>query len=115
MLKKCLYLLLVLCILFFISNTVFASDLVMDLNTRDTTNSQEESVDNTIYGSETSSGDEILSSENEDSLTSGISVSNDYDIESSEELSISNMINIVLIVVGVVLILLGIAIILKLK
>lgn len=113
MLKKCLYLLSVLCLVFFISNTVFASDIVMDLNT--STNLSDGTIDNTIYGSDTSSGNEIIPNTDADSPISDISVSNDYDVESNDELSISNMINIVLIVVGVVLILLGIAIILKLK
>lgn len=111
MLKKCLYLLSILCLILFISNTVLASDVVMDLNTSNTnTNSSDQAVDNTIYDGGTSSGDETMPSTNSD-----ISVTNDYDVESSDELSISNMINIVLIVVGIVLILLGIAIILKLK
>lgn len=116
MLKKCLFLLSILCLILFISNTVLASDVVMDLNTSNTnTNSSNQAVDNTIYGGGTSSGDEIIPSTEIDSPISDISVSNDYDVESSDELSISNMINIVLIVVGIVLILLGIAIILKLK
>lgn len=116
MLKKCLYLLSILCLILFISNTVLASDVVMDLNTSNTnTNSSDQTVDDTIYGRDTSSGNEIMPNTDADSTISDISVSNDYDVESSDELSISNMINIVLIVVGIVLILLGIAIILKLK
>lgn len=118
MLKKCLCLLSILCLIFFISNTIFATDIVMDLNTSTNTNtnsSLDETIDNTIYGADTSSGDEIMPSTDIDSPISDISVSNDYDVESNDELSFSNMINIVLIVVGIVLILLGIAIILKLK
>lgn len=113
MLKKCLYLLSVLCLIFFISNTVLASDVVMELNTSTNTNYSGATVDNTIYGAGTSSGDEILT--NTEMQNSGFSVSNDYDVLGSDELSISNIINIILIVVGIVLILLGIAILLKLK
>lgn len=95
------------------SNIVLASDIVMDLNTSTNTNtdSSDETIDSTIYGGSTFSGDEATPTNTD----SGVSVSNDYDVESSDELSVSNMINIVLIVVGIVLILLGIAIILKIK
>lgn len=114
MLKKIIYILSILCLIFFISNTVLATDIVMDLNTSTNTNtdtnSSDETIDSTIYGGGTFSEDEVTPN-----TDSGVSVSNDYDVESSDELSVSNMINIVLIVVGIVLILLGIAIILKLK
>lgn len=112
MLKKVIYILSILCLIFFISNTVLATDIIMDLNTSTNTNTDfsDETIDSTIYGGGTFSEDEVTPN-----TDSGVSVSNDYDVESSDELSVSNMINIVLIVVGIVLILLGIAIILKLK
>lgn len=102
-------------------NFVFAADVVMDLNTStsndssnnnqaisdESTNSQE---DNTIYSSQ--GPDESTLDEYLTPTTSSVTTD---DIENSAELSVSNMINIILIVVGVVLILLGIAIILRLK
>lgn len=110
MLKKVIYILSILCLFLFISNTVLADDVVMDLNTNN--NSSDSTIDSTIYGGGSSSEDEISDTETQ---SSSFSISNDYDVLSSDELSISNIINIILIVVGIVLILLGIAIILKLK
>ena len=105
---------------------VFATDVVIDLdsntnNPRSTTNltdtttdtsssDSNNSVDNTIYTSNPS--EEISSETNTQEPVITTSVSAD---EESDGLSITNMINIVLIVVGVVLILLGIAIIIRLK
>jgi len=103
MLKKILYTTLILCSILVISNICYATDVLMDLNDNSITMS-----DNTLY------------LENQDNIDSDLdytepSVSTTTDYEDSAELSISNMINIILIVVGVVLILLGIAIIIKLK
>ena len=88
----------------------------MDLNT--STNSLNQStgaVDNTIY-SDVQDDTVIDSSEDldYDETFPTTTITEDYD-DSSAELSISNMINIILIVVGVVLILLGIAIVIKIK
>ena len=110
MLKKSLSILLFLCLTLFISNITYATaDVVMDLN-NPTSNG---AVDNTIY---TPSVDDTTTEGNSDFefVTPSTSVQPDYD-NSGDGLSIGNMINIILIVVGVVLILLGIAIILKLK
>ena len=103
MLKKILYTTLILCSILSISNICYATDVLMDLNENSATIS-----DNTLY------------SENQDTIDSDLdytepTISTTTDYEDSAELSISNMINIILIVVGVVLILLGIAIIIKLK
>lgn len=81
------------------------NDVLMDLANTTT------DTDNTIYG--TSENVEENTIDYADT-SSDVSVNNDYDI-SEEELSITNMINIIFIVVGIVLILLGIAIIIKLK
>lgn len=110
MLNKVLNIFLVLFLIIAISNICYAtSDVVMNLDTTET-------VDNTLYGGSTgiSPNDITINAPIEDS-PSDITVTNDYDVSSSDELSISNIINIILIVIGIVLILLGIAIILKLK
>lgn len=116
MLKKSLSILLFLCLILFISNITYATgDVVMDLNTTTSTPNQSssETVDNTVY---TPSEDDTYTEEFSDFeyVTPSTSVTTDYD-GTEDGLSIGNMINIILIVVGVVLILLGIAIILKLK
>lgn len=111
MLKKCLLLLLSLLLIVFISNIAYASDIVMDLNTAtNTVDSTPETIDNTIYSDEIDSTEDTFYEEINPTTT----VTEDYD-DTGAELSISNMINIILIVVGVVLILLGIAIIIKIK
>ena len=92
------------------------NDVLMDLEGNSTLTNQ--IADDTTYT-------EVPSNlENEDVIentitdfeytSSDVSVNNDYE-NSDEGLSVSNMINIIFIVVGIVLILLGIAIILKLK
>lgn len=104
MLNKTLSLLLILCVIFTISHTCYATnDVLMDL--------ANETTDNTIYGTSEIVEEDTI---DYDETSSEVSVNNDYDI-SEEELSITNMINIIFIVVGIVLILLGIAIIIKLK
>lgn len=99
-----------------------ATDIVMDLNSsansssnpRDNTivtdNTPETPVDNTIYSPDTDT-QPIDTDYNEQETT--VTTTTEY--EESGDLTISNMINIILIVVGIVLILLGIAIIIKLK
>lgn len=109
-------------------NFAYATDVVMDLNSpidtsnqsmsnsatsNDTTSSTDNldrsSVDNTIYSSNPDGGTDTSTDVQEPTVTT----TTDY--EDSGSLSITNMINIVLIVVGIVLILLGIAIIIRLK
>jgi len=105
MVKKLLCFLLILCFVLFLSNIAYAADILMDLNT--STNSVDatnEVIDDTITNVDTT--EPIIEYETTTSTT---------DYEDPGELSITNMINIILIVVGVVLILLGIAIIIKLK
>lgn len=120
MLKKLLYFTTILLVATLFLNISYATDIVMDLNT--TTNSVENStstitdtntIDNTTIGYEEDSTTDItqdFSTPYEESTTT---TTTDYD--DGTELSVSNIINIILISVGVVLILLGIAIILKLK
>ena len=113
--QKIIIISIFLMISLFCMNTIYASDVLMNLNSNtSTTNS---SVDNTIY-SPTSSEEETMpnnaiTTESSDQYDQVAVTTTDYD--DSGELSISNMINIILIVVGFVLILLGIAIIIKLK
>lgn len=119
MLKKYSLLLLSLLLIVSISNIAYASDIVMDLNTAtNTVDSTSETIDNTIYSDVQDNTIADVTDNSEDlsysETTPSISVTEDYD-DTSAELSISNMINIILIVVGVVLILLGIAIIIKIK
>jgi len=119
MLKKLLYFTTILLVATLFLNISYATDIVMDLNT--TTSNVENNtslapdtnaVDNTTIGYEDSTTDitEDISTPYEESTTI---TTTDYD--DGAELSVSNIINIILISVGVVLILLGIAIILKLK
>ena len=119
MLKKCSCLLLSLLLILFVSNIAYASDIVMDLNTAtNSANTSSETGDNTIYSDvqDNTVSDVIDTSEDldYDETIPTTTITEDYD-DTSAELSISNMINIILIVVGVVLILLGIAIIIKIK
>lgn len=102
MLKKLLCFLIIFLIL--LLNVCYATDIVMNAETQTT--------DNTLY---TPSIDENLT-ENLDSFSeqsSATTTTTEYEDEA--ELSISNIINIVLISIGIVLVLLGIAIIIKLK
>lgn len=105
MLNKFLNVFIILFLIITITGICYATgDVVMDL---------ENSVDNTTIGATNTIENETLPDTQDTS--EDISVSTDYDVSSNSELSISNIINIILIVVGIVLILLGIAIILKLK
>lgn len=103
MAKKIIYISLILCL--FSLNIVYATDIVMDLN--DNTNSTQTS-DNTLYSDTQIEDSSVNESDNVSSTTT-------TEYEDPGELSITNIINIILIVVGVVLVLLGIAIIIKLK
>lgn len=105
MVKKIIYISLILCL--FISNMAYAIDIVMDLNTTNST----QTVDNTIYSGNSDVQEENSSVTEYEDVSSTITT----EYEDSGELSITNIINIILIVVGVVLVLLGIAIIIKLK
>lgn len=105
MLNKFLNIFVVLFLIISITGICYATgDVVMDLNN---------TIDNTTIGATDNVESEDFSDTQDTS--EDISVSTDYDASNSSELSISNVINIILIVVGIVLILLGIAIILKLK
>lgn len=103
MAKKIIYISLILCL--FSLNIAYATDIVMDLNAN--TNSTQTS-DNTLYSD--TQVEESLVNESDD-----VSSTTTTEYEDPGELSITNIINIILIVVGVVLVLLGIAIIIKLK
>lgn len=104
MIKKFLSLFFILYLIVSISSIIYATEEnIMNLS--------DETVDTTIYGS-TENLEETPESEESESLPL---ISGDYDVSTSDELSISNIINIILIVVGVVLILLAIAILTKLR
>ncbi len=89
-----------------ISNTTNAIDTNTVNNTATTDNTL---VDNTIYSPNTNSTLDATS-ELQEPITSATT-----EYEDNGDLTIGNMINIILIVVGIVLILLGIAIIIRLK
>ena len=117
MIKKSLSLFLVLFLILSIFSLCFATgDVLMDLNGN--TVSTDNEADNTTSTDVTT---DLESSDVTEDSTSDFEyaipeVSVDTDYENSDEgLSVSNMINIIFIVVGIVLILLGIAIILILK
>lgn len=114
--------------LFFATCFCFATDnIVMNLNNSSSssnntasnnsantsaqnTSSQDTVEDNTIYGAQ-----DQTATPTQDSSYSDTSVSTASQYDDSGDLSVTNIINIILIVVGVVLVLLGIAIILRLK
>ena len=112
MTKKILCFSIILFISIFLLNISYATDILMDLENTSINSAQ--TIDNTTY---TPDSDNITSTEattyNDYVSVATTTTTTDYD--DSTELSISNMINIILIVVGVVLVLLGIAIIIKLK
>ena len=114
MLRKILCFGLILFCIFALINIVHAVDINSIENPRV---SNDDTIDDTTYNANLDTtdldntiptSDETLSDYEQVATTS-----TDYDV--SSDLSISNMINIILIVVGVVLVLLGIAIIIKLK
>ena len=86
-------------------------DLLMDTNTNSIPTDLEP-ISDPLYEEAVDSYSPDIGTETTGS--SDVSVDTDYDV-SDEALSITNMINIIFIVVGIVLILLGIAIIIKLK
>lgn len=103
-------------IIFFISillfNVSYATNINIATELENTATDSVQTIDDTIYTSDTN----VSTTESTDYSDYGpVATTTTTDYEDSTELSISNMINIVLIVVGVVLILLGIAIIIKLK
>ena len=120
--KKILFFSLIMLFILFFSNFCYATDIVMDLNNlvtggtnntlaNNTNDANESFVDNTIYSSspETETETDEYIEETEPIITT----TTNY--EDSGDLSITNMINIILIVVGIVLILLGIAIIIRIN
>lgn len=114
MLKKLLCFSIILITSTLLLNISYATDVVMDLDSNNTSETENQTVDNTIYSSnsqipETSESDTTTTDYEQPATTT----TSDYDDDSN--LSVSNMINIILIAVGVVLILLGIAIIIKIK
>ena len=120
--KKFLFFSLVLFIILIFVNACYAtSDIVMDLNTLSTGNNSvtfENNIsnninDNTIYSSSNSNTD--IDNTQDDYIEDSPLTSTTTEYEDSGELSITNIINIILIVVGIVLILLGIAIIIRLN
>lgn len=116
MAKKILCFSIIILISIFLLNVSYATDISMDLD--NITSSSTQTTDDTTY----TSGTNIDTDTDADTTTTEETTYNDYkpvatttDYNESTDLSISNIINIILIVVGVVLILLGIAIIIKLN
>ena len=108
MLKKFLFFSIILFLSVFLLNITYATDVVMNLDPAE--NASQQGNENTA------NSDVIENNATEDvssDYTSPITTTTNY--EDSGELTISNMINIILIVVGIVLVLLGIAIIIRLK
>ena len=133
MMKKKLFVFtLIFSVIIALTSLVFATDIVMDLNNSssasqasnsttatNTTNTTTANPSNTVAPTDNSVADNTIYSSSTADTTAPTSdepsVTTTSSYEDSGELSISNMINIVLIVVGIVLILLGVAIIIKLK
>ena len=110
MLKKLLYFSIILIISILCFNTCYATNIVTGF---ENVNNNTQTIDNSIYSTNEDFSQAIDQSIIDNEESAATTTTTDY--ESEAELSISNMINIVLIAVGVVLILLGIAIIIKLK
>lgn len=108
--KKILCFSIILFISILLLNVSYATDILMDLQNNSANSSQ--TIDTTTY---TSNNNVTTTESTTYSDYEPVATTTTTDYEDSTELSISNMINIILIVVGVVLILLGIAIIIKLK
>ena len=89
-------------------NASYATNIVMDLENAATSN--------TVENATNMDQSENVSEISDNTVTdTNLPYSTTIDYEDNSGLSISNMINIILIVVGVVIILLGIAIIIRLK
>ena len=116
MVKKFLYVLIILLFSISFFNISYATDILEDLNNSTTTSlnsnqaNSENIIDNTIYSANLQSTDNTTADVSTDYMQPTTST---VDYEDSSDLSISNMINIILIAVGIVLIFLGIAIIIK--
>ena len=109
MFKKFLCFSIILLFGLILLNQSYATDVLMDLNnTNNTNNNEAQTIDNEMY--ETASNSIEDASDYDTPITTTVT-----DYEDSTDLSISNMLNIMLIVVGIVLVLLGIAIIIKLR
>ena len=104
MVKKIIYISMIFCLFMF--NISYAADVLMDLNA----NTSSSNMSTETVGNTSSQVDEYLNSEYDN-----VSSTTTTEYEDPGELSITNMINIILIAVGVVLVLLGIAIIIRLK
>lgn len=110
----CFGIIFILSFIFFF-NICYATDLSRSLSNSLTNTT----IDNTIYSANqndnqsVSNNDGVSPISSRDFSQSVTTTTSDYQDEG--ELSIGNMINIILIVVGVVLVFLGIAIIIKLK
>ena len=113
--SKKIFLVFLIMFLVVFNSICFATDSInMDLSNTSNSNNSSNFVDTTtVDGAATldrSSTDESSSS---DASMPSVSTTTDYD--DSGEMSITNIINIILIVVGIVIIFLGIAIIIKIK
>lgn len=113
MYKKILFFSVILFISISLLNICCATDVLMDLDNSTINSIVPTANDNTTYASNISVDSTEQATYNDYEPVSITASTTDY--EDSTNLSISNMINIILIVVGIVLILLGIAIIIKLK
>lgn len=107
-------------------NFTYGSDIIMDLNNSSNTNTNNVATSNNTNSTNTNTNidnstvDNTIYSPNADATSTSSDIQEPIttattDYEESGDLTIGNMINIVLIVVGIVLILLGIAIIIRLK
>ena len=109
---------MILMISIFTIKISYATDVLMDLQSTDSLNTVPDStslIDTTTYTADDSVSTVPQNTSDTTTQESIPAVTTTTDYDDSAELSVSNMINIILIAVGVVLILLGIAIIIKLK
>ncbi len=116
MVKKCFIILLL--ILLFSTITVLATDIDMDLPTETENNSEDA---NLVDGNATTDSNEVQNIQDTlDTLTPQDDIGGDATPSSvtsiaQENMSFSNILNILIITVGVILILLAIAILIRLK
>ena len=107
MFKKFLFFSIILLLGILLFHATYATDVVMNLETTENGNQLSENTAS-LNATQNTLTNDVASHDN-------LPFSTTTDYEDSADLSVSNMINIILIVVGVVLVLLGIAIIIRLK
>ena len=119
--KKLSIFLLVLIVLLFLNTTAFATDINMNLPAQDTNTSSEDTntADNMQGTEDTNTTEDVQDNLNDTAVPQddigGDATPSSVSSIAQENMSFSNILNILIITVGVILILLAIAILVRLK